>query len=121
MSEGHAADATPFRLADENNTWIGRFATDEGDMQLRPARARGERWAWNVRALLAVSLILSACESDEKKVERLQAEGIAIRQDVELYHVLNASGAEGSLDSLRASERRLILHERDLQRFMSTP
>ena len=67
--------------------------------------------------MLLPVLALSACESDEKKLERLQTEGALARLRVWAWEQRAAEG-KGSTDSLRAAQRRLLMHEREMNRFM---
>lgn len=62
-------------------------------------------------------VVLTACESDERRLERLQTEGIEARRSVHLWQLMDAAG-EGHGDSLRAAERRLLMHQREMNRFM---
>lgn len=66
---------------------------------------------------LLLVVALSACESDERKLERLQEEGALARLRVWAWEQRAAEGT-GSSDSLRAAERRLLMHEREMNRFM---
>lgn len=73
------------------------------------------KWLLIVAVLPA---LLVACESDQKKLERLQMEGARASLAVMSWQYRNAEG-RGSTDSLRAAENALILHERRMARFLS--
>lgn len=78
---------------------------------------RGARSPLTLVAGVTLIALAAGCESDEKKLERLRTEGAMARLQVLSWQQRNAAG-QGNTDSLRAAENRLVLHEREMARFL---
>lgn len=68
-----------------------------------------------ILGLLLVGMV--GCESDEKKLERLQSEAALARLTVLAWEQRGEEGT-GNSDSLRAARNRLLLVEREANRFL---
>lgn len=77
----------------------------------------GARTSLTLVAAGALVALAAGCESDEKNLERLRTEGSLARLSVLSWQQRNAAG-QGNTDSLRAAENRLLVHEREMARFL---